>query len=78
MKNPRRIPMLIEKLGNVWIHHPELRLCQLLIGVCKDHLDRGETEDGVWLTDPFHVTDGDLEKELDRWLEEAEEKEKEG
>lgn len=33
MRNPNRIPRLMRKIEKFWMRYPDLRLCQMLIGL---------------------------------------------
>lgn len=54
MRNPERIPMLIDKLKEVWLDYPDLRFWQLLMMVFEElpeDLKRRDPfffEDNVW------------------------------
>ena len=34
MRNPDRIPIILKRLENIWMKHPDLRLGQLFINLC--------------------------------------------
>lgn len=36
MRNPDRIPKILEDLKNIWSKNPDLRLCQLLLNLVVD------------------------------------------
>lgn len=36
MRDPNRIPRILDELKGIWISHPDLRLGQLLLNVVKD------------------------------------------
>lgn len=47
MRNPNRINLIIDKLRELWIEHPDWRLCQLISNVTGMH-------------DPFYCEDNQL------------------
>ena len=63
MRDPARIPRILEKLGRLWAVHPDMRLGQLIENVMA--VEAGQpVEDGV-----FDLEDADLEEWIDRWME---------
>ena len=61
MRNPDRIPEMLELLRKVWQRHPDLRLGQLVFNAARMS-DAG-------IEDVFSVEDGSLRKGLIRYLE---------
>ena len=55
MRDPKRIPIICEKLETLWKTYPDMRLGQLMVCLLG--------------TDPFYMEDGIAEKKLDEWLE---------
>jgi uncharacterized protein YihD (DUF1040 family) len=43
MRDPERIKPLLQKLEALWQRHPDMRLCQLLVG-----LSESATWNGFW------------------------------
>jgi len=61
----KRIEKIMYKIGRLWVQYPDQRLFQLLfnytmLGTKTEHL-------GI-IRDPFHYTDEDLEKQLNKVL----------
>jgi len=48
MRNPDRIPLILETIYEIWIENPDLRLMQLL-GNCFSPADNYHREDDVLL-----------------------------
>ena len=61
MRDPDRIPEMLELLRKVWQRHPDLRLGQLVFNAARMS-DAG-------IEDVFSVEDGSLRKGLIRYLE---------
>lgn len=59
MRNPERIPDILEKLEALWINYPDMRLGQLLVNLAPPRLHN----------DIFYWEDEDLEKALDDRIE---------
>lgn len=57
MRNPDRIPEVLERVGRVWRENPDLRLLQLLLAPHPTRYSRA----------PFYVEDDDLVEALE-WL----------
>ena len=74
MRDPKRIPRLIEKLGYVWIQNPDIRLCQLVTNLGSNHGMVATALDSRLVVDVFHVEDDLIEAELDRRLAEGEDR----
>jgi hypothetical protein len=64
MRDPKRIPKIIEKLQKVWEQNPDLRLGQLIVNLVP------RNRDSMWVSDPFYVEDNEWESSLDSRLEE--------
>lgn len=58
VRDPDRIPRIVEKLVRVWSHTPSWRLGQLVSNM-----------KGLGPQDLFYVEDEELESALDRWIE---------
>lgn len=56
MRDPIRIPIVLDKLREVWEKHPELRLLQLLHAITGNH----------W--DPYYIEDDELIAMIERFL----------
>lgn len=54
MRDPNRIPRVLNLLGKVWAEIPDWRLGQLIENIARD----------MGWNDAFYVSDDDLEKEL--------------
>ncbi|WP_143072485.1 MULTISPECIES: DUF1040 family protein [unclassified Variovorax] len=61
MRDPDRIPEMLELLGEVWQRQPDLRLGQLVFNAAR--MRDAEVED------VFSIEDGGLRKGLIRYLE---------
>lgn len=63
MRDPQRIPRVLNLLGRVWAEVPDWRLGQLIENIARD----------TGWNDAFYMSDDDLEKGvkelLDRWKE---------
>lgn len=57
MRDHKRIPRILEKLGKVWEKNPDWRLCQLLFNTTQQY-------------DSFYYDDDTLEKNFDCLLKE--------
>jgi len=44
MRNPKRIPVILEQLRFYWEAHPDLRLCQLISSIASDTAYRGRAD----------------------------------
>jgi hypothetical protein len=66
MRNPNRIPRILEKLARNWSKYPDLRLGQLLDSLRFVACDRD--------IDMFYIEDDLIEKELDRRLAQSDDK----
>ncbi len=53
MRNPERIPEILELIRQIWVRYPDLRLGQLILNACND--DR-----------MYHMEDDNLVAELKR------------
>jgi len=42
MRDPNRIPLILEELGNFWTKHPDLRLGQILVIMNTSSRDKRE------------------------------------
>jgi hypothetical protein len=56
MRDPARIPIILEKVQEVWLAHPDMRLGQILVNVMGQ-------------ADPFMVEDDVLLDDLNEWLD---------
>jgi hypothetical protein len=59
MRDPKRIPRILEKLRVAWETVPDQRLFQALYNIV-----------GLGSVDAFHVEDEGVERALNAWLEE--------
>ena len=57
MRDPERIPRIIQKLEAYWRKHPDLRLGQIV--------ENAKTKSGIFSTDVFYVEDDKIEQGLD-------------
>ena len=53
MRNPERIPIILEQLKKIWTEHPDMRLGQLLVGAVQKR---------TGVSDIFYVEDETLLK----------------
>ena len=60
MRDPDRIPILLEKIRKVWLQYPDLRLVQLIQGVSK--------RPGFNERDTFYMEDDVFSQYLDSWI----------
>ena len=58
MRDPNRIPRVLNLLGKVWAEVPDWRLGQLIENIARD----------MGWNDAYYMEDDDLEKELRRRL----------
>lgn len=49
MRDPARIPIILNRLAEAWALSPDLRLAQLLCAIDKTGLDLFYVEDEQWL-----------------------------
>ena len=57
MRNPKRIELILEEIKKAWQKNPDIRLCQLLSNVAREHCN--------WENDDlFHLDDYELFKGL--------------
>lgn len=64
MRNPNRIPQVLNRIGRLWQRNPDLRLMQLLSNVMSPRLD----PDRVGLVqDPYAIEDDDVLAALDEY-----------
>ena len=61
MRDPNRIPRVLNLLGKVWAEVPDWRLGQLIENIARD----------MGWNDAYYMEDDDLEKELRRLLDEC-------
>ncbi len=59
MRDPNRIPRVLELLEKVWKEVPDLRLGQLIENIARD----------MGWDDAYCVEDDDLEKELRKYID---------
>lgn len=59
MRNPERIPRILEKIEAIWINEPDTRLGQLLVNFAPLRMQ----------SDIFYFEDDNLEVELDKKIE---------
>jgi len=52
MRDPKRIEPMLSLIREIWTHHPDLRLMQLLMNALKINRD------------PYYIEDDDLQKAL--------------
>ena len=57
MRDPKRIPELLNRLANAWKQNPDLRLGQLIVNALPPEME----------SDPFHIEDEKLIKEIERF-----------
>lgn len=62
MRDPKRIPRILRKLGKAWTKHSDMRLMQLLQNLALVP----KTPDAGFPLDPYYIEDDDLEDLLDR------------
>ena len=62
MRNPDRIPIILKRLENIWMKHPDLRLGQLFINLCFLLKQQG--------TNMFSIEDDELLNELEKMYRE--------
>lgn len=58
MRDPQRIPRVLNLLGKVWAEVPDWRLGQLIENIARD----------MGWNDAYYMEDDDLEKELKKRL----------
>ena len=51
MRDPKRIPTVLQELARTWTKYPDMRLCQLIVNVTNEK-------------DPFYVEDDELVERL--------------
>lgn len=51
MRDPKRIPEILQELGRYWARHPDLRLGQLVVNACLGPMNMSSDDD------PFNVED---------------------
>lgn len=72
MRDPARIPIILEKLNAVWQKYPDIRFGQLIINLYSQiPTSSGNIRGSV---DFFSIEDPDFERVLDRVLERGFEK----
>ncbi|MDD5188168.1 MAG: hypothetical protein PHF57_08165 [Methanoregula sp.] len=67
MRDPARIPIILEKLNTVWQRYHDLRFGQLVIDLYS--LTPKTQRDPNGMSDFFNVEDSDFEVALDQVLE---------
>ena len=66
MQDEKRIERIMYKLGKLWVKNKDQRFFQLLF----NYTQLGTRDKVGTVRDPFYYSDADLEKFLDKWLEE--------
>ncbi len=69
MRDPARIPAILEKTNALWQQYPDMRFGQLMYTVFA-MLPETKRAKGSGI-DSFHIEDTDFEKLLDRALEQG-------
>lgn len=59
MRNPERIPRILDLLEKVWKEFPDWRLGQLIENIARD----------IGWNDAYYMEDDDLEKELRKHID---------
>lgn len=62
MRDPNRIPVILEALREEWEACPDMRLCQLI-----SNITRGEGPVSIVHRDLFNVEDTEFMRELHEW-----------
>ncbi len=63
MRNPSRIYPLLNKIGDIWIKNPDMRLGQLIENITHEYKKKGGSISG----DIFYIEDEDFEKLIESW-----------
>lgn len=66
MRDPNRIPKILNAIGRIWQMHPDMRLFQLLSNVMSPTLDPGRA--GL-TADPYHIEDDAVYERLRAYAE---------
>lgn len=53
MRDPNRIPVVLDALRTYWEEHPDWRLCQLVVNVAERGNDPFYVEDDAFLANLF-------------------------
>lgn len=62
MRDPNRIPVILEALRKEWEASPDLRLCQLIYNISN-----GENPRGIVNRDMYNVEDTEFMRELNQY-----------
>jgi hypothetical protein len=64
VRDPNRIPIILEALGKYWEKHPDLRLCQLISNITRASLPLG-----IIYGDIFYIEDSSFMKQFEAMCE---------